>query len=97
VSPGAEALSASLPGLPEDWIKARARRLNARRSRVFSSNGESADVTVVSEDTSGKYVVKGSLATAKGAKTMALDASTHRIYVPALGASGVEILVAASK
>jgi hypothetical protein len=39
--------------------------------------------------------VKGSLATAKGAKTMALDAATHRIYVPAIGASGFEIMVAA--
>ncbi len=66
-------------------------------SLVFSSNGDSADVTVVSEETNDKYVVKGSLATEKGAKTMALDASTHRIYVPAMSANGVEILVAAPK
>ena len=66
-------------------------------SLVFSSNGDSADVTVVSEDSSDRYVVKGSLATANGAKTMALDAATHRIYVPAMGASGFEILVAAPK
>ena len=64
-------------------------------SLVFSSNGDSADVTIVSEDSGGHYAVKGSLATASGAKTMALDAATHRIYVPAMGASGFEILVAA--
>jgi DNA-binding beta-propeller fold protein YncE len=66
-------------------------------SLVFSSNGGSADVTVVSGDSSDHYVVRGSLATANGAKTMALDAATHRIYVPAMGASGFEILVAAPK
>jgi YVTN family beta-propeller protein len=66
-------------------------------SLVFSSNGDSADVTIVSEDSDGHYAVKGSLATASGAKTMALDAATHRIYVPAMGASGFEILVAAPK
>jgi DNA-binding beta-propeller fold protein YncE len=66
-------------------------------SLVFSSNGESADVTVVAEDSGGRYAVKGSLATANGAKTMALDAATHRIYVPAMGAGGFEILVAAPR
>lgn len=66
-------------------------------SLVFASNGASADVTVVSGDAGGRYVVKGSIATANGAKTMALDAATHRIYVPAMGAGGMEILVAAPK
>jgi YVTN family beta-propeller protein len=64
-------------------------------SLVFSSNGDSADVTVVAANDGDRYVVKGSLATAKGAKTMALDAATHRIYVPAVGANGFEILVGA--
>jgi YVTN family beta-propeller protein len=62
---------------------------------VFSSNGDSADVTIVAANAGDRYVVKGSLATAKGAKTMALDAATHRIYVPAMGANGFEILVGA--
>jgi hypothetical protein len=64
-------------------------------SLVFSSNGDSADVTVVAAGAGDRYAVKGSLATAKGAKTMALDAATHRIYVPAMGVSGFEIMVAA--
>jgi DNA-binding beta-propeller fold protein YncE len=66
-------------------------------SLVFASNGGSADVTVVSEGNGDRYAVKGSLATANGAKTMALDAVTHRIYVPAMDAGGFEILVAAPK
>jgi DNA-binding beta-propeller fold protein YncE len=66
-------------------------------SLVFASNGGSADVTVVSGGNGDRYVVKGSLATANGAKTMALDATTHRIYVPAMDAGGLEILVAAPK
>ncbi len=68
---------------------------DAQASLVFSSNGDSADVTVVAAGPGDRYAVKGSLATAKGAKTMALDAATHRIYVPAIGASGFEIMVAA--
>jgi YVTN family beta-propeller protein len=68
---------------------------DAQASLVFSSNGDSADVTVVAAGPGDQYVVKGSLATAKGAKTMALDAATHRIYVPAIGANGFEIMVAA--
>jgi YVTN family beta-propeller protein len=66
-----------------------------RASLVFSSNGDSADVTVVAANAGDQYVVKGALATAKGAKTMALDAATHRIYVPAMGTNGLEILVGA--
>jgi YVTN family beta-propeller protein len=66
-----------------------------RTSLVFSSNGDSADVTVVAANDGDRYVVKGALTTAKGAKTMALDATTHRIYVPAMGTNGFEILVGA--
>jgi YVTN family beta-propeller protein len=68
-----------------------------RTSLVFSSNGDSADVTVIAAGDGDRYVVKGGLATAKGAKTMALDRETHRIYVPAMSASGLEILVGAPK
>ncbi len=66
-------------------------------SLIFSSNGASADVTVIDSGAGDRYAVKGALATADGAKTMALDPTTHRIYVPAIGPSGVEILVGAPK
>ena len=64
-------------------------------SLVFTSNGDSADVTIVSTEAGDHYAVKGQLATASGSKTMALDAATHRIYLPAKGTNGVEIIVAA--
>lgn len=64
-------------------------------SLVFSSNGDSADVSVISAETADKYTVRGSLATSSGSKTMALDAASHRLFVPATGPNGFEILVGA--
>jgi YVTN family beta-propeller protein len=62
---------------------------------VFSSNGDSADVTIVDASTPDHYSVRGSLKTAPGSKTMALDARTHRLYVPARTPTGFQVLVAA--
>jgi YVTN family beta-propeller protein len=64
-------------------------------SLVFSSNGDSADVSVISAATADEYIMRGSLTTSAGSKTMALDAASHRLYVPATGSNGVEILVGA--
>jgi YVTN family beta-propeller protein len=64
-------------------------------SLVFSSNGDSADVSVISAATADEYIMRGSLTTSAGSKTMALDAASHRLYVPATGPNGVEILVGA--
>jgi hypothetical protein len=64
-------------------------------SLVFSSNGDSADVSVISAATADEYRMRGSLTTSAGSKTMALDAASHRLYVPATGPSGFEILVGA--
>jgi DNA-binding beta-propeller fold protein YncE len=64
-------------------------------SLVFTSNGDSADVTIISAETADRYRVRGSLGTASGAKTMALDATTHRIYVPTMTPAGMQVLVAA--
>ena len=63
--------------------------------RVSASNGDSADVTVVLEESADKYSVRGSLATATGAKTMALDAKSHKLYLPAMTPQGFQVLVAA--
>jgi YVTN family beta-propeller protein len=65
--------------------------------RVFCSNGDSADVSVIEVQPGDHYSVRGALATAKGAKTMALDPATHRLYVPAMSADGLQILVAAPR
>ncbi len=49
---------------------------------AFSSNGE-GNVTIAHEDSPEKLTVVQTLATARGAKTMALDPKTHRIYLGA--------------
>jgi DNA-binding beta-propeller fold protein YncE len=47
---------------------------------VFSSNGE-GNLTVVHQDSPDQYTVLQTLDTAVGARTMALDPATHKIYL----------------
>jgi YVTN family beta-propeller protein len=47
---------------------------------AFSSNGEGS-LTVVHEDSPDKFTVAETVPTAKGARTMALDPETHKVYV----------------
>jgi DNA-binding beta-propeller fold protein YncE len=47
---------------------------------AFSSNGE-GNLTVIREDSADKYSVLENVATQRGARTMALDAKTHKIYL----------------
>ncbi|HEY8164015.1 MAG TPA: hypothetical protein VIF83_00540 [Gemmatimonadaceae bacterium] len=47
---------------------------------AFSSNGEGT-LTVVHEDSPDKFTVMGNVATQRGARTLALDPRTHRIYL----------------
>ena len=49
---------------------------------IFSSNGDGT-LTVVHQDDADHYTVVASVATAKGARTMAIDESTHRIFLAA--------------
>jgi DNA-binding beta-propeller fold protein YncE len=48
---------------------------------AFSSNGEGT-LTVIREDSKDKYSVVENVATQRGARTMTLDAKTHKIYLP---------------
>ena len=48
---------------------------------VFSANGEGT-MTVVHEIASDQYTVQQTLNTQRGARTIALDAATHRLYLP---------------
>jgi len=48
--------------------------------RAFASNGEGT-LTVVQESENGNYDVLGNVETARGARTMALDPKTHKIYL----------------
>jgi DNA-binding beta-propeller fold protein YncE len=49
---------------------------------VFSSNGESGDLTVIHEDSADKYTVVENVPTKKYARTMAIDSKTHNIFLP---------------
>lgn len=48
---------------------------------AFSSNGADGTLTVIKEDSGGKFSVAATVPTAPGARTMALDPKAHRIYL----------------
>ena len=53
------------------------------RGLVFSPNGRDGTLTVVHQEDPDHYHVLATLPTQKSARTIALDESTHRIYLPA--------------
>jgi len=55
-------------------------RFNANTQEVFMSCGEGV-LTVIHEDTPDKYTVTQNLATAKGARTMAMDYESNTAYL----------------
>jgi YVTN family beta-propeller protein len=50
---------------------------------AFAPNGQSGTLSVVHEDDPEHFHVSQTLATQKGARTVAIDPSTHRLYLPA--------------
>lgn len=56
---------------------------DAKRGLLFSSNGQDGTLTVIHEDDPDHYTVIANVVTQKSARTMALDAKTHRIYLVA--------------
>ena len=56
--------------------------------RVFASCKDGT-VTVIHAESADTYTMVGILRTEPGSKTMTLDASTHKLYVPAAGATGI--------
>lgn len=50
---------------------------------AFSSNGQSGTLTVVRQTDKDQYSVAETVTTARGARTMALDEKTHKIYLAA--------------
>jgi YVTN family beta-propeller protein len=58
-----------------------ANRFDPATGLVFSSNGESGTLTIAHEDGPNKFTVLQNVATADGARTMELDAKSHRVYV----------------
>jgi DNA-binding beta-propeller fold protein YncE len=49
---------------------------------AFSSNGEDGTLTVVKEESKNRFSVASTIPTEKGARTMAIDLKTHKIYLP---------------
>ena len=49
---------------------------------VFSSNGESGDLTVIHQDSADVYTALENVPTKKYARTMAIDFNTHNIFLP---------------
>jgi YVTN family beta-propeller protein len=59
---------------------------------VFNSLGEGS-IAVFHQDSADKYTALANIPTAQGSKTMALDAKTHRLYVPSMRAGQFTILI----
>jgi YVTN family beta-propeller protein len=59
---------------------------------VFNSNGEGT-ITVIRQDSPGKYSVVENVKTLPKAKTMALDPKTHRLFLSTAEAGQFEVLV----
>src|SRR5664280_404587 len=55
-------------------------RFNPNTQEAFMSCGEGV-LTVIHEDSPDKYTVTQNLATAKGARTMAMDYASHTAYL----------------
>jgi YVTN family beta-propeller protein len=56
---------------------------DADRALVFSSNGQDGTLTVIHEDGPDHYSQVATVATQKSARTMALDAKSHLVYLVA--------------
>lgn len=55
---------------------------DAARSLAFSSNGADGTLTIVREALPSRFEVAQTLPTQRGARTIALDERTHRLYLP---------------
>jgi YVTN family beta-propeller protein len=58
-----------------------AAEFDAEHGLVFSSNGRDGTLTIVRQDSPDQYRVVATLPTQKGARTMAFDASSRRVYL----------------
>lgn len=56
-------------------------RFDSGTGFAFASNGQSATLTVVHEDTPDTYSVVENVPTKRGARTMALDPKTHEVFL----------------
>jgi DNA-binding beta-propeller fold protein YncE len=59
---------------------------------IFNSLGEGS-IAIFHQDSADQYKPLANIPTVRGARTMALDIKTHRVYVPAMEAGQFKILV----
>jgi len=64
---------------------------------IFTSNGKDGTVTVVQQKDADHYQVVATVATEKGAKTLAYDASSQRLYLPTVVADKFTVVVVSPK
>ncbi len=60
---------------------------------IFTSNGKDGTVTIIHQNNADHYTVTANIPTEKSAKTMAYDASSKRLYLPALVSDKLSVLV----
>jgi len=68
---------------------------DARRKMAFASNGKDGTLTVIAQQDADHYSVRMELPTAKGARTMALDLDTGKIFLPTPNDGNFLVLVVA--
>jgi YVTN family beta-propeller protein len=61
---------------------------DAGASMIYSSNGESGDITAVHQDDADHYSVSATIPTQISARTLALDPKRHRLYLSAARLDG---------
>jgi YVTN family beta-propeller protein len=64
---------------------------------IFTPNGKDGTVTIVHQKDADHYTVTATVPTEKGAKTMAYDASSKRLYLPTVVADRFTVLVVSPK
>lgn len=50
---------------------------------IYTSNGSDGTITVIHEDTKNKFTVTETIASKKSARTICIDETTHKLYLPA--------------
>jgi YVTN family beta-propeller protein len=69
---------------------------DAKTTNVYSSNGDGT-LTVIHQKDADHYAVVDNIATTQGARTMALDSNSGKIYLPAALNGKFEVLVVGTK
>ncbi|MES2104419.1 MAG: YncE family protein [Pseudomonadota bacterium] len=71
---------------------------DASTATIYSSNGDAGgSLTVIHQDDADRYSVIANVPTSKGAKTMAMDQVSKKIYLPAVVDNKFMVLVAGPK